>query len=419
MKSIIYSSFILLFSLSLNAQVGIGTTDPEAALDIVSANDGLLIPRVALASEASFSPLGIAPSNSELVFNTASIGTLTPGFYYWSAGLASWVRIGDAVTPAPPPPTPGSWLTGGNDVFAAEFLGTNNDVDLIFRRGGRLSGRIGFNNTFFGRLAGNANTTGASNTYFGANAGALINSGAAQNNVAFGANALQGNSGRVISNSTAVGTRALENPSNNSNNNTAIGYQAGSQTTTGSNNVMIGNDTRISTGSNSVAIGFGAAAGVYSNSVALGNGALNTAANQVRLGNTAVNSVITSGTVTAFGYIATTGGYADYVFEDYFHGASKIKSDYKFNTLEQAEAFVIKNGHLPGVKSYAEIMENGYQLDLTDATITNLEKLEEQFLYITELNKKIKEQKSTIEAQDEKIKALETRLEQIELLLKK
>jgi hypothetical protein len=235
------------------------------------------------------------------------------------------------------------------------------------------------------------------------------------NNVAIGDGAMQQTSGEG---NVGIGSGVM-NQSNTSFN-TGVGYQA-LFTASGSGNIAIGYfaGRNKGAGTNCVIIGRDANAPGHSNAIAIGYQAATTADNQIRLGNSAISSVITSGVVTAPRYIATDSGttYADYVFEDYFNGISKIKSDYKFNTLESAEAFVIKNGHLPGVKSYAEVMENGFKLDLTNATITNLEKLEEQFLYITELNKKIKTQDAIINEQDEKIKSLETRLERIEKLL--
>ena len=165
-------------------------------------------------------------------------------------------------------------------------------------------------------------------------------------------------------------------------------------------------------GSNSTANG--------NNAIAIGDG-VNAVANQIRLGNTAITDVITSGVMSADSFLATGSGtpYADYVFEDYFSGVSVIKKEYKFNTLERAELFVKKNGHLPGVKSYDEVMRSGFKLDLTEATITNLEKIEEQFIYIVELNNKLNEKDSKIQDQDAKIEALENRLKRIEQLLEK
>jgi len=53
MKSYLYS-IIILFSVFANAQIGIGTTSPNAQLDITASssstpanNDGILIPRIA------------------------------------------------------------------------------------------------------------------------------------------------------------------------------------------------------------------------------------------------------------------------------------------------------------------------------------------------------------------------------------
>lgn len=77
------------------AQVGIGTPLPAGALDITSINDGLLIPRVALTSTSTVLPV-ITGTTSELVYNTATAGDVTPGFYYLSTASGPWLRIGTA-----------------------------------------------------------------------------------------------------------------------------------------------------------------------------------------------------------------------------------------------------------------------------------------------------------------------------------
>lgn len=85
----------VLFSIELVAQnVGISTTNPDAKLDVVSSNSGILIPRLALTGTndvATVPDLTV----SELVYNTATAGSgsnaVTPGFYYWSG--SEWVRI--------------------------------------------------------------------------------------------------------------------------------------------------------------------------------------------------------------------------------------------------------------------------------------------------------------------------------------
>jgi hypothetical protein len=292
MKPIITLLAAMLFTMTLQAQVGIGTTTPQAAFDIVSSTDGLLIPRVALTSLSSFAPLLIAPEDGELVFNTADVGTLTKGFYYWSTGNISWVRIGDTVTPPPPPPSFGGWLLAGNAAVSTDFIGTTNPLDLLFRRGGVLSGRLGEFNTFYGRLAGGSINNGTFNTYIGRNAGALLNS-TAQNNTAVGFNALQSQPGRNSSQNTAIGAKALENASGN--NNTAIGNEAGANNG-GSNNVIIGHQASIGNGNNSVAIGNGANSGAWSNSVAIGSGATSTGSNQITLGNGATGVLRCSAT---------------------------------------------------------------------------------------------------------------------------
>lgn len=303
--------------------VGINVTSPEAALDIRSIDNGLLIPRIALLSGANSSAGVVTPTTSEIIYNTATVGiapnNVTPGFYFWNG--SSWVRFSTG--------TATGWLTTGNAGLNAttNFIGTTDGVDVAFRRSNSAAGRIaatstsfgvnaltagsttnatafgvnalaantGINNTAFGTNALAANTTSANNTAFGFNAlaintpnsdtgaqntaigsGALaslnggnnntaigfnaltnipgttrfntavgsnslsgINSAAAINNVAVGDNTMTGSG--VITRSVAIGSNALQNVGNNSTRNTAVGAFAGSATTSGNDNVFIGN----------------------------------------------------------------------------------------------------------------------------------------------------------------------------------
>jgi len=76
------------------AQVAINTTganpDASAGLDVSFTNKGLLIPRVALTQTTSASPI-TSPATSLMVYNTATVNDVTPGYYYWNG--SRWVRI--------------------------------------------------------------------------------------------------------------------------------------------------------------------------------------------------------------------------------------------------------------------------------------------------------------------------------------
>ncbi|MCS6935682.1 MAG: hypothetical protein NZM35_11130, partial [Chitinophagales bacterium] len=101
---------------AIEGRVGIGTTSPDGKLDVVSTNDGVLIPRVALTAANSASPL-TSPTISELVYNTATAGTppndVTPGFYYWNG--TRWVRL----------------QSGNTDIKAANGLTRSGDSILL------------------------------------------------------------------------------------------------------------------------------------------------------------------------------------------------------------------------------------------------------------------------------------------------
>jgi hypothetical protein len=83
-------------SLKVSAQsIGISdvthTPDASAALDIYSTTRGLLIPRIALTSTTSASPVS-SPIASMMVYNTATTGDVTPGYYFWD-GSSKWLRL--------------------------------------------------------------------------------------------------------------------------------------------------------------------------------------------------------------------------------------------------------------------------------------------------------------------------------------
>ena len=68
---------------------------------------------------------------------------------------------------------------------------------------------------------------------------------------------------------------------------------------------------------------------------------------------------------------------ADFVFED----------DYELRSLEEVEAFINDNGHLPDIPSAAEMEEDG--IGLAEMNKLLLQKIEELTLYMIELKKEI------------------------------
>ena len=115
--------FALVSYFSVNAQVGIGTTTPQAALEIKSSNQGILVPRVALNSTSLQNPI-INPDGSPivkgtLVFNTQEIADVTEGFYYWNG--SKWIALQGSVS---------------------EDTSDKNTLDKAYDQGGPGAGRI-------------------------------------------------------------------------------------------------------------------------------------------------------------------------------------------------------------------------------------------------------------------------------------
>lgn len=92
--------FLLLSSIEVNAQVGIGTTTPRGAFEINSTTNGFVPPQVALTSVTTASPVvnpqtAGDPVTGTIVYNTATAGTepnnVSPGYYFWNG--AAWLKI--------------------------------------------------------------------------------------------------------------------------------------------------------------------------------------------------------------------------------------------------------------------------------------------------------------------------------------
>ncbi len=272
----LFSAILFLaFSMSAEAQIGIGTKtpDPSAKLDISSNNKGVLFPRVALTGINDITTIP-HPASSLLVYNTATTKggstAVTPGFYYWND--KSWVLMSGTNSV-----DASSWLLTGNAGTdpAVNFVGTTDDKPLVFRVNNIVSGKISTNddNSLWGFQALYLNTTGIDNT---ANGRATLYSNTTGSfNTASGRTALYTNT--TGNYNTATGYVALFN-NTKGDYNTATGANALVNNITGSYNTADGWDALYSntTGIYNTAMGDSA---LFSNTT----GAFNTAAGRYAL----------------------------------------------------------------------------------------------------------------------------------------
>lgn len=124
-----------------SAQVGVGTIAPTGALDVTSATNGFVPPRVALTALNAAAPIvnpqgGAIPAGT-IVWNTvtANIGAaappnnITPGLYYWNG--AKWIAFAGSTGGL-------DWSLTGNasTVPGTNFVGTTDVQDLQLRTSG-------------------------------------------------------------------------------------------------------------------------------------------------------------------------------------------------------------------------------------------------------------------------------------------
>jgi hypothetical protein len=299
---------------------------PKAALEIVSTNSGVLLPKLTNAQRDS---IGLADlHNGLLLYNTDS-----SQFQYYNGSL--WKPLGSNSAAA----LANGWSLTGNAGTnpATNFIGTTDNVDIIFKRNGIKSGLIGANNVAFGNSSLLNNTSGTYNVALGVNA--LMGNTSGNYNNAIGRGALQSNTtgylniaigdGTMSNNisghtnvgvgpysllynttgisNTGVGTQTLtENTTGNYNqafgryalvantigsDNVAAGLQAMYSNNSGNNNVAVGNYSLFSniSGSNNISIGYRSDVGTdaLTNAIAIGAQSYVTQSNSMVLGSIA------------------------------------------------------------------------------------------------------------------------------------
>lgn len=112
-KQFVFCIALVVNTLYLSAQTGIGTTTPHASakLDVSATNKGFLPPRVTLTSVTDATTIP-NPAEGLLVYNLGSVG-LQAGYYYWNG--ANWATIATGTT-------------AGNAVVAGDMVKLYSEV---------------------------------------------------------------------------------------------------------------------------------------------------------------------------------------------------------------------------------------------------------------------------------------------------
>lgn len=95
MKKALYLAIMLISAWATAQTTGVGTVtpSPSAQLEVSATNKGLLMPRVALTSSTDATTITTGNVESLMVYNTATVADITPGYYYWDG--AKWTRVAD------------------------------------------------------------------------------------------------------------------------------------------------------------------------------------------------------------------------------------------------------------------------------------------------------------------------------------
>lgn len=144
--------------------------------------------------------------------------------------------------------------------------------------------------------------------------------------------------------------------------------------------------------------------------VSLGNSTAWQVLNVVQNGNVGIGTTVpkyklaVNGDIGAKKVKVTQDNWPDYVFE----------SNYQLPSLKEVEQYILRNKHLPGVNSAAEVKEQG--LDLGDNQSALLKKIEELTLYAIAQDKKISTQQEEFNKLNEEVNVLRKKVSEIDAL---
>lgn len=405
------------------AQVGIDNSDPKATLDVtaqpsdLSKIDGIIAPRLTGNELKAKDNLYGALQNATFVFATSAsvpstpktVEVTKPGYYYYDAGLEKWVTFQTSSNSIVNPVntitttvngvsanttavnTVANTLTTGNQLVTKVNGVESNPVDIrnIYNNNGTLTDERVM--TMAGNrliLRGTLGSTLFSNSFNGATLQHTANSG--QSTFALRAG--------------TTGMQFFVNP------NSDAQISAGDNATS----LVIATSGTPTAAPISFLTSSGSGAAGQKRAEIAGDGRFNIL-QSLSIGYNVQQTFTGSQRLRVNGSIVTTANtYPDYVFEKYFTGNSLIKPDYHFKNLEETKTFVKENHHLPGIVSIKDLKksEDGYDVDMTQLSIQQLEKIEELYLHAFE-------QEEVIRKQQSEITDLRVRLEKIEKALSK
>jgi|GEM_PF-754474 len=259
-------------------------------------------------------------------------------------------------------PTSFFWKVNGNagTTPGINFIGTTDNVDLVFKRNNFFSGKIGFVNTSYGLTSGQG---GFSNVNIGIRAGSNSNHNLNFYNVSIGENSGMNNvSGSVNTfvgtntgtynttgfGNTFIGAEAgIRNTTGNSN--TALGYRALFKNTLGSDNIALSNASLElnDTGNSNIALGKWAMRGNISGSynIGIGNsaGSASTGESNVFVGEAAGTNLSSGDKNLYFGYY--TGHFLKSGSNNIFIGArAGYSTSFGSNNLFIGNSSGVKSG---------------------------------------------------------------------------
>jgi hypothetical protein len=407
-----------------SGKVGIGTTSPGAMLDVSGDvnTDSLYKIRgntVLSVSSTMNTLVGVGAGAN----NTGDYGT----FVGYNAGYNNQgsgnTFLGEGAGL--------SNTTGYNNTFLGKGAGAYNDTSSANTFVGRDAGYHNkvHGNTFLGNEAGYSNTSGDNNTFVGEEAGysnttsmwnTFVGANAGQHNEApYNAfvGALAGSSNTSGAQNTFIGSFAgISNTSGGYN--TFLGHDAGENNTTGNFNIFIGMGAGIwnETGSCNTYIGYDT--GIYNTAgdsnvfIGLEAGYYETGSNKLYIANGYDTSNVliygdfSTGNVglgtLSPGYKLDVAGDINTTGEVRQNGSAYLHPDYVFEpgyelmSLAELSDFVAAKKHLPGMPSAEEVKKDGVKLFEQNRLL--LEKLEEAYLYIIELQNRVAKLETVAEA---------------------